>query len=333
MHGEDSLPPIFAQYAPLVRYVRSTGTNRWNSTCPACGGEPHGSEHDKSMWPDRCVWWDDAKPLGWCHQCQRTFFPDQAPGWEPPSAAELEEMRQRRVREAEEQRHKAERQIAFFQSEQVWLRYHEALDTAGRRYWERRGFAGCWIDFWRFGWCATREYPQPDGSVFITPSATIPIFGLEWAPLNVKHRLVIVPPNRGKYLYEVSGVGQPLFLCDPERELSGQVVVIEGELKAALVFARLDGGGMTIVGLPGLTPRADLLAQIGTAERVILNLDPGADVRSDPSRPSALERMIELLGRKRVRLLRLPCKIDDGILAADMGPREIKAMLNSASPA
>ena len=64
MRGEDALPPIFEQYAPLVRYVRSTGTNRWNSTCPVCGGEPHGSEHDKSMWPDRCVWWDDAKPLG-----------------------------------------------------------------------------------------------------------------------------------------------------------------------------------------------------------------------------------------------------------------------------
>ena len=42
--------------------------------------------------------------------------------------------------------------------------------------------------------------------------------------------------------------------------------------------------------------------------------------------------MIDLLGRQRVRLLRLPCKIDDGILAADMEPREIKAMLNSASP-
>lgn len=332
MRGEDALPPIFEQYAPLVRYVRSTGTNRWNSTCPVCGGEPHGSEHDKSMWPDRCVWWDDAKPLGWCHQCGRTFFPDQAPGWEPPSTAELEAMRQRRVREAEEQRRKAERQIAFFQSEQIWLQYHDALDAAGRRYWTRRGFARCWIDYWRFGWCARREYPQRDGSLFVTPTATIPIFGPAWEALNVKHRLVNVPPNRGKYLYEVSGVGQPLFLCEPERELAGQVVVIEGELKAALVFARVGDGTFNIVGLPGLTPKPEILAPLENAERIILNLDPGADTRADSSRPSPLERMIDLLGRQRVRLLRLPCKIDDGILAADMEPREIKAMLNSASP-
>jgi len=199
-------------------------------------------------------------------------------------------------------------------------------------YWQRRGFTKGWLDVWRFGWCPERTFPQPNGTVFITPSATIPLFGPGGAPLNVKHRLVTVPPNRGKYLYEVSGVGQPLFLCEPERELAGQVVVIEGELKAALVFARVGDGTFNIVGLPGLTPKPEILALLENAERIILNLDPGADTRTDPSRPSPLERMIDLLGRKRVRLLRLPCKIDDGILAADMEPREIKAMLNSASP-
>ena len=48
-------------------------------------------------------------------------------------------------------------------------------------------------------------------------------------------------------------------------------------------------------------------------------------------RPSPLERMINLLGRQRVRLLRLPCKIDDSILAADTPPRSGDAQQRVAS--
>ena len=206
MRGERPAP-IFAQYAPLVRYVRSTGTNRWNSTCPVCGGEPHGSEHNKSMWPDRCVWWDDAKPLGWCNQCGRTFFPDQAPGWEPPSTAELEAMRQRRVREAEEQRRKAERQIAFFQSEQIWLQYQKhSMPQAGAT---GRAVDSPVLDR-LLALRVVRATVSPTRWVFVRHARRLSRIYSAWEPLNVKHRLVNVPPNRGKYLYEVSGVGSLL---------------------------------------------------------------------------------------------------------------------------
>ncbi len=46
------------------------------------------------------------------------------------------------------------------------------------------------------------------------------------------------------------------------------MVAVEGEIKAAVTFARVDDPNVTMVGLPGITPPTGVLSQLSQAERV-----------------------------------------------------------------
>lgn len=319
MQREATLPPDFAQYAGLVRYVQQVSDTEWSSSCPSCGGEVH---QDRT-WPDRCRWFLSGKHNGWCRRCGSLFWPDQAPGYTPPSPEELERWRREREQAELDRKRSAERALEHLRQDRVWLRYHERLNDYGRKWWEGRGISPKLQDWWRLGW-------RPDwiiavgGKDYLTDSATIPLFDKGWQALNVKHRLVAPPPSIGKYRYELAGQPQPAFIANPENDLTGDVIVVEGEIKAMVVWATLRDVDARVVGLPGTHPSGDVISRLSEAERVTLIMDPGAQ--------RAAWAIVKQLGRKRCRVLIPPVKVDDGILAADLTREDVLAMLRSAVP-
>jgi hypothetical protein len=134
-----------------------------------------------------------------------------------------------------------------------------------------------------------------------------------------------VPPDGGKYRYELAGQTQPMFRCNPERPLEGDVVAVEGEIKAAVVFATLDDYQAQVVGLPGTSPGADIITQLGQAERVTLVMDPGAR--------QAAWRLAQKIGVKRTRVLICPSKVDDSIVSERMSAAEVRSAIRHALPA
>ncbi len=320
MPHEAALPPQFAQYASELRYVQRVSDREYSAACPACGGDPH----PDGEWPDRLRIFLDDHPLMWCRKCGEIFWPDKAPGYTPPSPQELEHWRRERERAELARKRSAERALENLRQERIWLKYHRALDDYGRRWWQDRGVAPSLQDWWKLGW-------RPDwiftvnGKDYLTDSATIPIFDLDWKPVNVKHRLVAPPPSLGKYRYELSGQPQPLFIANPDNDLSGEVIVVEGEIKAMVVWATLADMNTRVVGIPGTHPSKDIIAKLAKAERLTLVMDPDA-------KRQAWELTKEL-GRERCRVLIPNIKIDDAIVACGMDKHDMLYLLRNALPA
>jgi len=318
---ESPLPPQWAFLQGRVHYIQQHTPTEWSSTCPECGGDVHPS----GEWPDRCRLFADEHPRLWCRHCGLVAYPDQYgdKGYTPPTTQELERFRQERIAAEEARKRSAERALALLQDQRLWERYYSQAGKVGREYWERRGIPGCWQDFWQLGYIEQREF-FIDGAPYYTPTATIPLFA-QGDVLNIKHRL-IDPPRQGKdkYRYEISGQPAPMFLCDPDKSIAGHVIAIEGEIKAAVTFARLDDPNVTMVGLPGVTPPPGVVSQLSQAERVTFILDPGTDHQT-----LALAKQVGVRKCWRIPVQR---KIDDALIETQATSYDIRRLLQTATP-
>ena len=315
----ESLPPVFAQYTGKVEYIQQVNPTEWSSTCIACGGKIH---EDRS-WPDRCRWFTSGNPVGWCRVCHKLFWPDKAEGYKPPTSQELKDWQDKRIQAEQERKRSAERALEGLRSSKIWQQYHDKLTQEGRAYWLKRGIPESLQNYWKLGW--DDEYLLHfQNETYLTQSATIPLFGLGWQPVNVKHRLLQAPENAGKYRYEIHGQPQTSFITNPDIPLDGLVYAIEGEIKAMVTWLTLADRNVRMIGLPGCTPSAEAIAPLAQAERIILVFDPGAE--------DAARKMAMTLGVKRCRVLIPPMKIDDAILATKPTKQELGKMLAMANP-
>lgn len=315
MAREASLPPAFARFSGQVHYVQRVSDTEYSSSCPACGGE----QHPGGEWPDRCRWFDDSRPRGWCRRCGKIFWPDADT---KPDPVALERWRKEQIQREEARKRSAELALANLAEHRIWERYHEQLTEHSRLLWRRRGVCDSLQDYWQLGYDQAHPFWR-DGHEFQAETLTIPIFGQNWSPLNIKHRLIDPPVDYSKYRYELSGVTDGLlWRADPDDDLSGHVIAIEGEIKAMVTAERGGTKDWEIVGLPGTNPAPAIVSQLRSADRVTIVMDPGAK--------AAGVRLANAIGIKRCWMLSLPHKIDDGIIAANMSQREIVTMLRGA---
>lgn len=319
MPNRDPLPPIWSTLENKLTYVQKVSEREFSAECLECGGSPH----NDGEWPDRMRIFADEKPLLWCRRCGMIKFPDQFGDGEfkLPSPADIERFRQERIRVEEARKRSAERALEHLRSSRIWEQYHRALNATGRDYWRSRGVPDSLQNYWKLGW--VDEYLEHQGDEdYLGQSATIPLFAKDWQPLNIKHRLLHMPDSVRKYKYELRGIPQPLFLTNPELDLTGQVYAVEGEIKAMVTWLTLADRDARIVGLPGATPSAEIIGQFAKADSVTIVLDPGAE--------EAAYKLAGEIGNKKCKVLIPPMKIDDGILAVNATKRELLGMLKSA---
>lgn len=321
---ETPLPPALAQYQGLVRYVQNDGPNRFSSSCPKCGGEIHSEPGENyGDWPDRCVWFmADDPPRGYCFKCHKLFWPDQAPGYRPPTADDMRMWQRKREDELEHKIQKAAESLEKLRSSRFWEQYHQHLTDEARKWWFKRGLSMFWQDFWQLGWDDEHRMIHRQQQ-YVLPVATIPLFGFDWSFRNMKLRLVTPPEGVSKYRYFVSGQPAPLFYCDPEQPICGHVYAVEGEIKAMVTFATLGDGKRTMVGMPGTNPPEACIESLKLADRVTLVMDPGAHKQGI--------ELAKKIGVKKCWLLIPPEKIDDGILSAKLSANDLALALNTAT--
>jgi hypothetical protein len=231
--------------------------------------------------------------------------------------------------EAYERQKKAQqaRRLAELTEKNLWWKYHQ--NKEGQVYWEERGIPIDWQDFWYLGYREDWSLHCDDGSeggVYRPASSiSIPIFASGWKIQNIKHRFVKLPEGCGnrKYQYHVSGTGGlPLFLCNPHEPIGRKVVAIEGEIKAMVVYSRLEEPRPSVIGLPGSEMNDKLAAALAGCDEITLNLDPGSDHK--------IAKFVERLPGINIRILSLPDKIDDLILRENLGAGAVRAILDSA---
>lgn len=307
-------PPEFDQIGlQSDKFIRAA-PDEWHGPCPKCGGN------------DRFVIFTDREYPSWnwfCRQCH----PDT--GWldelRPEikqhnhnlSPQERRQMAEKRALEAErrlqEEIRRAQAALAELREARSWEIYHRQMEERGRLLWKKRGVPEEFQTYWELGW--TRP-----GQVFQQETLSIPVWGYNRKVYNVKHRLLGI--EKGKYIQEKRGVPARPFICDSEKT-DGALLLVEGEIKSMVAFIEMDTNKLQVAGLPGVTPSRDTLAMFANFEPVYLLLDPDAY-------PARAVKVAELLGKKRVRLLELPDKVDDLIVAGMLRKPDLITLMKTA---
>lgn len=319
--------PLPAEWACLegrVNCVQQESRTTWTSSCPLCGGDVHPDGAPS----DRFVMFVDDHPTGTCRKCGSVVYPDQFGDgtYQRPSPEELEQRRQKERARQQRIKATAEAAIRHLEDDQLWARFYDDLRADGRAYWEQRGVPRAWQDLWQLGMRRDWRLPGVDGNWYALDAASIPLRDANAKVLNLKYRLVNPPDAvKGRYRYHVKDVPGAPFICNPYKGVEGDVLVVEGEIKAMVTFATLDDADKQALGMPGLTPGPATVEALKDAERITLVTDPGSREQT--------WALVKSLGRERCRVLIPPAKIDDAIIASHMNKRELGRLLANAIPA
>lgn len=328
MRREYPLPPGFEGLTGKVNYVQKRTVTEYSSSCPKCGGNVHAN----GEWPDRFRMFTTGKVRGWCRQCDFNWYPDLEEDWRP-NAEEIAA----RAKAAEEslQREIQRAQVTLEEMRQarMWLEYHDNLTGNARAVWRMRGLSDTFIDYWQLGYSDTFTLWRKNGEFWEdwwnTATLTIPIWDNGWQVNNIKHRLLDVPPNGPKYQQERRGIPAAPFVCEPDRD-DGFLLICEGEIKAMVTFQTIDSPDVQIVGMPTVTPSQDMIDRFTEYDPVYICLDPDAYLRPNKDTKAPIERLVNLFGNKKVKVIELPYKIDDLILAGSLDKAGIKRAMRRA---
>ena len=206
--------------------------------------------------------------------------------------AELED-KQRRMEAARKELQVAEKH----------LYYHQTMGQWARDQWTARGLDEGLQDFFTLGGCADFLVGEHH-----TPTLTIPIFSEESVLLNIKHRLLNPKNPKDKYRPETHGLGAfPPLLAVPAMGYDGEmVVVVEGEIKAMVTWAHLPAFDFQVIGVAGKNAFKPLAEKL-QGKNVVVIPDPQGE-----------KEAVELARAVAGRVLTVPDKIDDYLIAADV---------------
>lgn len=319
------LPPELAHFSHLPD-LQFQGGGEWSAACPVCGGA--GSRHDAS---DRFrLFAADATGNArvWCRQCGHFEWAD-ADSNQRPSEQEIEQYKKMRIKLAQRERERTEQKIKELQQSAYWQGWHDAMTDTQREYWRRAGIPDSLQDWFKLGFVEDRTF-SANGEPFHSPAMTIPHFDVGWKAVNVQYRIVNPPAGIGKYRY-TAGLPAPLFLTEPDKEIGGRTLLVEGAKKAIVTWAHV-GSELNVIAVPSKAPGQNLIERLANCEEVYLAMDPDAYVvtRSNGKMIApAINRIAKML-RGRSRIVKLPVKPDDLFTLYGGNKRDFMAYVNQA---
>lgn len=205
-----------------------------------------------------------------------------------------------------------------------WKDYqaHLAKDEHRAKWWAR-GVPDSYLSYWHLGYDPNFRYWYDDVE-YHSPTLTIPLFNLGWELMGIQHRL-LKPINPGdKYRPEKGGIPAAPFIANPDGNLTGKTMVVEGAIKSMVVYSKMDDEKLQVVGMPGMNPKPEMVQKfLGAAEPIYICLDPDA-------LPQA-QQMARDLGRERCRIVEVPAKVDDLMLRYDLGREWMEKLMRTGA--
>ena len=333
-----SLPSILEKAVGHLGHLQYHGGGEWSSECLKCRDYGHVGNDP----PDRMRIWDEDRrrrlgPRMWCRRCGFFAFADElvdvpvgSPSPEAIAAAEEERTRLAKL-EIERQQNK----IQMIEDAAFWRAWHESMGDSERELWHRQGIPDYFIDYYKLGYTTHHTYYH-NGQEWVSPAMTIPHYGNEWHLTNIQYRLTQPANGAGKYR-QTAGLPAAMFLTEPEQELTGATMIVEGAKKGIISYMHLApdplGFPLNIVAIPSKTPSSDMLEQLADCEPIYLALDPDA---YEPTRtpngwqPPAAERVGQKLG-DRVLYVHFPAKPDDLVVKYGLNRTDLVKYLKRAT--
>jgi hypothetical protein len=316
----EPLPPELNNKWGNLPDLTFRGAGEWSSACPHCGGAET-SRRDKSDRFRLFAGDNQYNPRVWCRNCGHFEWADQ--DGEPPSKEQLAAAKKERTRLAETNRKRVRQKIVDLQAASYWQGWHDAMSSEHRRLWHKEGIIEWAIDQYKLGYCP--EYKLSNGHT--TPTMTIPHWGPDWELINIQHRL-LEPPAPGDKYRQMAGLPAAMFLTEPDEDVKGPAIIVEGAKKAIVTYQRLGNTKYLIIGIPSKTPSAKMLDDLKNCEPIYLMLDPDAYFNSKGA--PAVNRIARKLGRERVKVVKLPVKPDDFFVVYGGRSEQMKPYIKQA---
>lgn len=305
------------------------GNGEWSSACPVCGGG--GKRGDKS---DRFRLFaanSEGNARAWCRRCNHFEWADQNTQSRPDPTA-IQKQQEIRARLHAQEQERLAKKIQHLRQVAYWQGWHDAMGQKEREMWRRQGISDSLQDWFKLGYVNDHAYGH-NGETYTSPAMTIPIFDTGWEAVNVQYRLTNAVPGAGKYRF-TPGLLAPLFLTEPDQELSGSVLVVEGAKKAIVTWAHI-GNKLKVVAVPSKMPGADLIKKLANCDPIYVGLDPDAYMptkTANGTTQSAAQRLHDLIGR-RARFVSFPAKPDDLLTMYGFTADQMMMYVNGATKA
>jgi hypothetical protein len=225
-------------------------------------------------------------------------------------------------KELQEKIEQAQKAIEELRKARRWIEDHDSMTEQAVAQWEQRGVPECWQSFFWFGYRESFGY-NSGGNWYTSPTLTIPIFNTtDTEPINVRHRILNPADPQDKYRPERAGLEATPFLGDRTLPIDAadRVIIVEGEIKAAVTFLTLDRPAVQIIGIPGKNVWSKLAPQLEGRKDTVILLDPDAKAEA--------VKMARSIGGAKVA--DLPEKIDDMIVNYGLGREWLESVFHNA---
>jgi 5S rRNA maturation endonuclease (ribonuclease M5) len=280
---------------------QSSDGRSWRGPCPQCGGHRRFLVFTDREYP----YWNYL-----CSCCNNRGMVNQLLGDQAKLPTEEDRQRWKEQREARdrEEAENAAKAVERFVRERIWEVAHAQIEESDLAWWKGRGIEKDWVDYWLLG-AVDRIFYQDEQPVKV-PTYTIPKFqiGELAVPKNCDFRLLRELPNLGKYM-GIKNLPPAVFVARPDLQQAGtgEVFVVEGSIKAMVLYTRLaqanESTTRQVIGVPAARSWVNVIDLLqGRSDRVYVMLDPDA--------AEAGKELAKEIGRA-ARVLTLPVKIDD----------------------
>lgn len=240
----------------------------------------------------------------------------------PAELTALAEVREKQaaVELADKQREYKEA-VKDLQNAHEWEAWHDDMTDLTRAEWRKRGISDAMQDYWKFGYCPNFTY---DGEHYHSPALSIPVYAPAWELVTVRMRLLQPHEEKSKYRPIYKGLQSAPFIAEPALgyDNADRYLIIEGEIKAAVVYQTWDNAMGQVIGIAGKDQKK-MLAQLAgdlKGKDVFVCFDPDA-------LPQAVQFARDCGGAKVINFSR---KIDDAINEYGLTKDWLEGLMKSA---
>jgi hypothetical protein len=236
----------------------------------------------------------------------------------PPSKEDIEKWRLDQIRQETERKAAAERALELLNSQHLWERFAQANTQYSRDVCKEWGISDQWREYLKIGFIPDYVIYKKNENSYHSPAISFPVWWAENKVQNIKLRVLNPEQDNDRYRNWYS-TGEHYFYM-PLHDVSfdgGGIILVEGE-KKAIVAESNNPTQYRVIGMQSKKPDPELFNLIANCEPVYIVPDPDAFKPEKNNAETGVQYLLRNIGRERARVVRLPVKLDDGIIKHDL---------------
>ena len=222
--------------------------------------------------------------------------------------------------------------LAEYTTEEIWAAYQNRMNAENIAWWTSQGINEDWQQYLRLGFTPDKVYYDKDKIPQHSPAYTIPYFHLNFIFCNMQYRLTNPPNPKDRYRFE-GELRTTYYMTTPGIEITDKVIICEGAKKGIVLRIRSElDDSFTILCIPSKVDFGGIADAVKDCGGVWIVPDPDAWTKPTNAPPSWIPSPLKLAGQigKQSRIVRLPIKVDDGLLQYQLNFKKYMEMSTKA---